>query len=37
MAIENMKRVVHWSFPQKDLSPIVAFTEDKTVWHPVGL
>ena len=37
MAIENMKRVVPWTFENKDLSPIVAFTEAKTVWHPVGL
>lgn len=37
MAIENMKRVVHWNFASRDLQPIVSFTEDKTVWHPVGL
>lgn len=37
MAIENMKRVVPWNFETCDLSPIVAFTESKTIWHPVGL
>lgn len=37
MAIENMKRVVPWSFANCDLEPIVRFTEDKTVWHPVGI
>ena len=37
MAIENMKRVVPWNFKNCDLSPIVAFTESKTIWHPVGL
>jgi acyl-CoA reductase-like NAD-dependent aldehyde dehydrogenase len=37
MAIENMKRVVPWTFPDQDLQPIVSFTEDKTIWHPVGL
>ncbi len=37
MAVENMKRVVPWDFAQKDLAPIVAFTEAKTIWHPVGL
>ena len=37
MAIENMKRVVPWTFKNCDLEPIVRFTEDKTVWHPVGI
>ncbi len=37
MAIENMKRVVPWTFENCDLAPIVHFTEDKTVWHPVGI
>lgn len=37
MATDNMKRVVHWQFKDQDLSPIVAFTESKTVWHPVGV
>lgn len=37
MATENMKRVVLWDFKQHDLNPIVAFTESKTVWHPVGV
>ncbi len=37
MAIENMKRTIQWNFKDCDLSPIVAFTEDKTIWHPVGL
>ncbi len=35
--VENMKRVVPWTFKNCDLSPIMAFTEAKTVWHPVGL
>ncbi len=37
MAIENMKRVVPWTFENRDLPPIVSFTESKTIWHPVGL
>ncbi len=37
MAIENMKRVVPWTFANCDLEPIVSFTESKTVWHPVGI
>lgn len=37
MAVENMKRVVDWKFSNRDLSPIVAFTEAKTIWHPVGI
>ncbi|MCJ8275418.1 MAG: aldehyde dehydrogenase family protein, partial [Bdellovibrionales bacterium] len=38
LAIENMKRVVKWNdFEIQDLQPIAAFTEYKTIWHPVGL
>lgn len=38
LAIENMKRVVNVkNFPLLDVQPIAAFTEYKTVWHPVGL
>lgn len=37
MAIDNMKRVVHDLCKEPDLMSIVAFTEMKTVWHPVGL
>lgn len=37
MAIDNMKRVVHGLSNEPDLMSIVAFTEMKTVWHPVGL
>ena len=37
MAIENMKRIVPWTFKNCDLEPIVRFTEDKTIWHPVGI
>lgn len=37
MAVENMKRVVPWTFNNQDLAPIMAFTEAKTVWHPVGI
>ncbi len=35
--VENMKRVIPWTFKNCDLDPIMAFTEAKTVWHPVGL
>ena len=37
MAIENMKRIVPWTFKDQDLQAIVRFTEDKTIWHPVGI
>lgn len=37
MAIENMKRIIPWSFKNCDLEPIVSFTESKTIWHPVGI
>lgn len=35
--VDNMKRVVPWNFSVQSLEPIMAFTEAKTVWHPVGL
>ena len=37
MAVDNMKRVVEWNFDNRDLAPIMAFTEAKTIWHPVGI
>lgn len=36
-AIYNMKRVVPWTFNHLELESILAFTEMKTVWHPVGM
>jgi hypothetical protein len=32
---ENLKRI--YSFKSVDPGRIIAFMEDKTVWHPIGL
>ncbi len=36
-ACDNMKRTVPWKFEDQCLESLVAFTESKTVWHPVGI
>ncbi len=36
-ACDNMKRTVNWQFENQGLESLVAFTESKTIWHPVGI
>lgn len=35
-AVANMKRTVLWKFKKEDIRAVQAFTEAKTIWHPIG-